>query len=46
MPTADKKLFTYKYVNGHPGNIKYVKQTVIATGQLSEIKYGYPFLIS
>lgn len=46
MPTADKKLFTYKYVNGHPGNTKYVKQTVIATGQLSEIKYGYPFLIS
>lgn len=22
MPTADKELFTYKYVNGHPGNPK------------------------
>lgn len=43
MSTADKKLFTYNYVNGHPGNTKYVKQTVIATGQLSEIKHGYPF---
>lgn len=46
MPTADKELFTYKYVNGHPGNPKYGKQTVIATGQLSEIKHGYPLLIS
>ncbi|MDE5039805.1 hypothetical protein NAI75_11315 [Francisella tularensis subsp. holarctica] len=40
MPTADMDLFTYKYVNGHPGNPKYGKKTVIATGQLSEIKHG------
>lgn len=46
MPTADDKLFTYKCVNGHPGNPFDGKQTVVATGQLNEIKYGYPLLIS
>ncbi|QIV94384.1 ornithine cyclodeaminase [Allofrancisella frigidaquae] len=46
MPTANKKLFTYKYVNGHPKNPESGKQTVIATGQLSEVKHGYPLLIS
>ena len=46
MPTADKELFGYKYVTGHPENPDVGKQTVVATGQLSEIKYGYPLLIS
>ena len=46
MPTADDKLFTYKCVNGHPANPFDGKQTVVATGQLNEIKYGYPLLIS
>ena len=46
MPTADKKYFSYKCVNGHPANPFEGKQTVVATGQLNEIKYGYPILIS
>lgn len=46
MPTADKQYFTYKYVNGHPGNPLEGKQTIVATGQLSEVKYGFPLLIS
>ncbi len=46
MPTADKKYFSYKCVNGHPANPFEGKQTVVATGQLSEIKYGYPILLS
>ena len=46
MPTADDKLFTYKCVNGHPANPFDGKQTVVATGQLNEIKHGYPLLIS
>jgi len=46
MPTADKEYFAYKFVNGHPDNPAAGKQTVVATGQLSEIKYGYPLLIS
>jgi ornithine cyclodeaminase len=46
MPTADRKYFTYKCVNGHPANPFEGKQTVVATGQLNEIKNGYPLLIS
>ncbi|GAB4221815.1 MAG: ornithine cyclodeaminase [Francisella sp.] len=46
MPTADNKLFTYKCVNGHPANPFDGKQTVVAIGQVNEIKYGYPLLIS
>lgn len=46
MPTADKQYFSYKCVNGHPANPFEGKQTVVATGQLNEIKYGYPILLS
>jgi ornithine cyclodeaminase len=46
MPTADKQYFSFKCVNGHPANPFDGKQTVVATGQLNEIKYGYPILLS
>lgn len=46
MPTADKQFFSFKCVNGHPANPFEGKQTVVATGQLNEIKYGYPILLS
>ncbi len=46
MPTADKQYFTFKCVNGHPANPFSGKQTVVATGQMNEIKHGYPLLIS
>ncbi len=46
MPIADNKYFSFKYVNGHPGNPAFDKQTVVATGQLSEITFGYPLLLS
>lgn len=46
MPTADKSLFAYKYVNGHPKNPLQNKQTIIATGQLSKVSDGHPLLIS
>lgn len=46
MPTADKELFAYKYVNGHPKNPLQNKQTIVATGQLSKVSDGHPLLIS
>ena len=46
MPTADSKLFAYKYVNGHPKNPIKGELTVGATGQLSTISNGYPILLS
>ena len=47
MPVCDNKQFyTFKYVNCHPKNTLIGKQTVVATGQLSEINTGYPLMFS
>ena len=46
MPIANKEMFTYKCVNGHPKNPGLGKQTIVATGQLLENKTGHPLLIS
>lgn len=46
MPISDNEYYSFKYVNGHPGNTQHNKQTVIATGQLSLVSNGYPILIS
>lgn len=46
MPVADKDLYTFKYVNGHPKNPFSSKQTVVATGQLSQVIDGYPLMFS
>jgi ornithine cyclodeaminase len=46
MPIADKKYYTFKYVNGHPKNPISGKQTVVATGQLSDVANGYPLMFS
>ena len=45
MPICDNELYyTFKYVNCHPKNPLSGKQTVVATGQLSEIATGYPLM--
>ena len=46
MPTANRELFTFKYVNGHPGNYKAGLQTVVAFGVLCDVEFGYPRLLS
>lgn len=46
MPVCDKKYYTFKYVNCHPKNPENKLMTVVATGQLSEIKAGYPLMFS
>lgn len=46
MPVANKKYYTYKYVNGHPKNTKVDKFTIVATGQLSRVDDGYPIMYS
>lgn len=46
MPVANKKHYTYKYVNGHPKNPKSGKMTIVATGQLSLVDDGYPLMYS
>lgn len=46
MPTADETLYGFKYVNGHPINMKSGLQTVAAFGLLSRMDTGYPVMLS
>lgn len=46
MPISDHEYYSFKYVNGHPGNTKHNRLTVIGMGQLSLAASGYPVLIS
>ena len=46
MPTSDGKIYSYKYVNGHPKNTRDGLQTVTAFGVLSNVVNGYPALMS
>ncbi len=46
MPTSDGELYGFKYVNGHPKNMKEGLQTVTAFGLLADVATGYPVLLS
>ncbi len=46
MPTSDGQQYGFKYVNGHPGNMRQGLQTVTAFGVLANVATGYPLLIS
>lgn len=46
MPICDDQFYSFKYVNGHPNNPLVNKLTVAAMGLLSDVKSGYPFMIS
>ena len=46
MPTSDGETYGFKYVNGHPANMKKGLQTVTAFGLLADVETGYPVLLS
>jgi ornithine cyclodeaminase len=46
MPIADAKTYTFKYVNGHPGNTQRGLSTVMAFGVLADVDTGIPLLVS
>ena len=46
MPTSDGRLFSFKYVNGHPKNTANGLLTVTAFGVLADVATGYPLLLS
>lgn len=46
MPTSDGETYGFKYVNGHPANMKRGYQTVTAFGLLAKVENGYPILLS
>jgi ornithine cyclodeaminase len=46
MPTSDGRLYSFKYVNGHPKNTARNLLTVTAFGVLADVATGYPLLLS
>ena len=46
MPTSDGENYGFKYVNGHPKNMREGYQTVTAFGVLSDVGNGYPILLT
>jgi ornithine cyclodeaminase len=46
MPIADATTYTFKYVNGHPGNTRHGLSTVMAFGVLADVATGMPLLLS
>ncbi len=46
MPVADDALYSFKYVNGHPGNTRIGLPTVMAFGMLADVATGAPLLLS
>jgi ornithine cyclodeaminase len=46
MPITDGRLYSFKYVNGHPKNTAAGLLTVTAFGVLADVDTGYPLLLS
>jgi len=46
MPTSDGRLYSFKYVNGHPKNTAEGRLTVTAFGVLADVMTGYPLLLA
>lgn len=46
MPTSDGAVYGFKYVNGHPKNMRDGRQTVTAFGVLADVATGYPVLLT
>lgn len=46
MPIADASQYSFKYVNGHPGNTRSGLPTVMAFGALSDMDTGFVRMIS
>jgi ornithine cyclodeaminase len=46
MPISDGQRYSFKYVNGHPGNTALGLLTVTAFGVLAAVDTGYPLLLS
>ncbi|MGH8176137.1 MAG: ornithine cyclodeaminase [Steroidobacter sp.] len=46
MPASDGRMYSFKYVNGHPKNTAAGLLTVTAFGVLADVETGYPLLLS
>ena len=46
MPVADSQEYSFKFVNGHPGNARHGLSTVMAFGALADVATGLPTVLS
>ena len=46
MPVSDATQYSFKYVNGHPGNTRHGLPTVMAFGVLADVDTGMPTVLS
>lgn len=46
MPTSDDHEYAFKFVNGHPGNPKNNKLSIVALGLFAEVSDGFPLMVS
>ena len=46
MPCSDRQYYSFKYVNGHPGNTKKALPSILSLGVLAEVDSGMPVLIA
>ncbi len=46
MPICGSKLFSFKYVNGHPENPAKQLLNIVAVGMLADVETGHPLLVS
>ena len=46
MPIADDKQYGFKFINGHPINVKHGKISIVSFGALARVSDGFPILIS
>ena len=46
MPVSDAQRYSFKYVNGHPGNTRLGLSTVMAFGVLADVDTGAPLFLS
>jgi ornithine cyclodeaminase len=46
MPISDGRTWSFKYVNGHPGNLRHARPTVMAFGALARVDNGQPEFVA
>ncbi|MDF1684949.1 MAG: ornithine cyclodeaminase [Legionellaceae bacterium] len=46
MPICDDAYYSFKYVNGHPGNPLQGQLNIVGLGMLADIKNGYPLMLA
>ena len=46
MPASDGRIYSFKYVNGHPQNTSTGLLTVTAFGVMADVATGYPLLLA